>query len=60
MTTVFLASFLNDVRKIRDGRVRAAIARVIEQVERANDVTGISQLKRLSGWRLAHRHSYLR
>ena len=49
MKCTFLASFLSDVKKIRDGKVRQAVAaaiRNVEQIERRED---IRSLKRLSG-----------
>ena len=49
MKTVFLASFLKDVQKLRDGKVQRAIASVIEQIEAAESLDRIQSLKRLSG-----------
>jgi mRNA interferase RelE/StbE len=49
MTTVFLASFLQDVKKLRDGRVRKAVVSAIENVEAAAARDQIRSIKRLSG-----------
>ena len=49
MTTVFLASFLADIKKLRDGKVRGAIKRAILNVEEADNLDQINALKRLSG-----------
>ena len=50
MTTVFLASFLSDVKKLRDAKVRRAVTEAIENVERADSIQDIRSLKRLSGF----------
>ena len=55
MKSVFLASFLSDVKKLRDGKVRYSVAQAITRVERASTVANIPSLKRLSG-----HHSYFR
>jgi hypothetical protein len=47
--TAFLASFLGDVRKVRDGKVRGQIARAIEHVERADSPNELPQFKWLHG-----------
>jgi mRNA interferase RelE/StbE len=49
MKTVFLASFLTDVRKLRNGKVQRAVAGAIENIEAANLVSEIRSIKRLSG-----------
>lgn len=51
MTTVFLASFLTDVKKLRDGKSRRAVANAIVNVEAAQSTADIPSLKRLSGHR---------
>jgi mRNA interferase RelE/StbE len=47
--TVFLASFLRDVRKIRDRRLLARIASAIEAVERVDSPDELAQFKWLTG-----------
>ena len=49
MTSRFLASFLHDVRKLRDAKVRLAVARAIENVDRAAVIEHVKGIKRLSG-----------
>ncbi len=49
MKTVFLASFLKDVKKLRDSKVRRAVEGAIENVEAAKSVGEIKSIKRLSG-----------
>ena len=51
MKTVFHASFLQDVKKLRDGKVRRAILAAISNVELADSADQIRGLKRLSGYR---------
>ncbi len=51
MTTVFLGSFLADVKKLREASVRAAVASAIEQVESTASPQQIRGIKRLSGHR---------
>jgi mRNA interferase RelE/StbE len=49
VTARFLASFLRDVRKLRDNRVQEQVARTIEQAELAGGVEDISKFKWLAG-----------
>jgi mRNA-degrading endonuclease RelE of RelBE toxin-antitoxin system len=51
MTTAFLESFLKDVRKLRDAKVKRAVTSTIENVESADTLHEIRQLKRLSGYK---------
>jgi len=55
MTTAFLASFLTDVKKLRNAQVRRAVAAAIVNVEQASSLTYVRSLKRLSG-----HHDYYR
>jgi mRNA interferase RelE/StbE len=55
MKSDFLASFLADVKKLRDGKVQHSVAQVIKRVERAIALADIPSLKRLSG-----HHNYFR
>lgn len=49
MKTVFHASFLRDVKKIRDARIQRAVAAAIVNVEEAASIDHVRALKRLSG-----------
>jgi mRNA interferase RelE/StbE len=55
MNAIFLASFLKDVRKIRDAKVRRAVTAAIAGVEAASSIDKIPSIKRLSGF-----HEYYR
>jgi mRNA interferase RelE/StbE len=50
MKTVFLGSFLTDLKRIRDRRIGEAVARAVADVERADSLKDIRSLKRLSGY----------
>ena len=49
MTTTFRASFLRDVRKLRDPDLLARIGSVVEAIEAARDLRDVPDLKKLSG-----------
>jgi mRNA interferase RelE/StbE len=49
VNTEFKESFLKDLRKIRNAELLNHIASVIEQIEEANGVSGINNLKKLKG-----------
>ncbi len=49
MKSLFRSSFLRDVRKIRDRRVLASVREVIESIERADNLSEVPNLRRLSG-----------
>ncbi len=55
MKTAFLASFLRDVKKLRDAKIGRAVAGAIAAVEEAAALEQIPSLKRLSG-----QHDYFR
>jgi len=55
MKTVFLRSFLKDLKKLRDAKVRRAVESSIEDVENASSMSQIKSIKRLSG-----HHDYYR
>ena len=50
MKTTFRKSFLRDVKKIKNPKVRRDVALTIERVEAATDPTAIPDLKKLSGY----------
>ena len=49
MKTAFHASFLRDVKKLRDAKVRRAVGAAISNVEQAHSIDQIRGVKRLSG-----------
>ena len=49
MKSLFRSSFLRDVRKIRDKRVLASVREVIESIERADNLSEVRNVRRLSG-----------
>ncbi len=53
MTCVFLSSFKRDLKKIRDGAIQSDIREIILQIESAESVAQITNLKKLRG-RVAH------
>jgi mRNA interferase RelE/StbE len=55
MKSIFVASFLSDVKKLRDAKVQDAVRRAIENVEAAQSNDQIRSLKRLSGQRNSYR-----
>ena len=55
MKTAFTARFLKDLGKLTDPAVKSAVADVIEAVEKASDLTGLADLKKLQGYKTAFR-----
>lgn len=55
MKSVFLSSFLKDVNKIRNAKLRDAVAEAIKDVEAAESINAIHSVKRLSGHREYYR-----
>ena len=55
MTAAFLSSFLKDVKKLRESKLRRAVAEAIKDVEAAKSVDLIRSAKRLSGFREYYR-----
>ncbi|HMB95877.1 MAG TPA: type II toxin-antitoxin system RelE/ParE family toxin [Tepidisphaeraceae bacterium] len=55
MKAAFLASFLKDVKKLRDAKIQRAVTQAILNVEEAKSTEQIRSLKRLSG-----HHEYYR
>jgi len=53
VTCVFLSSFKRDLKKIRDGAIQSDIREIILQIESAESVAQITNLKKLRG-RVAH------
>ncbi len=55
MNTVFLSQFEKDIEKIRMQSVKEDIANAIEQVEQADGMPAIVNLKKLKGFKTAYR-----
>ena len=55
MKTAFTSRFLKDIDKLSDAAVKSAVADVIEAVEQAPNLTGITDLKKLKGYKTAYR-----
>lgn len=49
MNVQFKSSFARDLKKIREKELKTQVAEVIRQVERANSLQEISELKKLKG-----------
>lgn len=55
MKVEFKKSFLKELQKLRDKSVKNSIFSAITQVELANDITEIKNLKKLSGYDIFYR-----
>ena len=55
MKTAFTGRFLKDIDKLPDAAVKSAVADVIEAVEKASNLAGIADLKKLKGYKTAYR-----
>ncbi|WP_162550296.1 type II toxin-antitoxin system RelE family toxin [Hymenobacter nivis] len=55
MKTAFSSRFLRDLDKLPNAAVKSAVADVIEAVEVAANLTGIVNLKKLKGYKMAYR-----
>ncbi|MBO0936790.1 type II toxin-antitoxin system RelE/ParE family toxin [Fibrella sp. HMF5335] len=55
MKATFLSQFEKDIEKIRMQLVKDSIAEAIEQVEQADKLTDIPNLKKLKGFKTAYR-----
>ncbi|MEM8557894.1 MAG: type II toxin-antitoxin system RelE/ParE family toxin [Bacteroidota bacterium] len=49
MTVAFRKSFLRDLKKLRDARVRSQVRAVIEAVESADTLTDVPSARKMSG-----------
>jgi mRNA interferase RelE/StbE len=49
MNTLFEKSFLKDIKKIRDQRVSDNLAKVLEVIKKADDLSMIGDIKKLKG-----------
>ena len=50
MNTVFKKTFLKEIEKITDSKIKESIVNVIGNVENSNSIIDIRQLKKLSGF----------
>lgn len=48
-------SFLKDVRKLKDERVKQKVKRVINSIKSASDLTNVPNLKKIKGGKGAYR-----
>ncbi len=55
MTVEFLQSFSKDTDKILRKSDKLKLLKLITQIENANDLSGIAQVKKLAGYRTAYR-----
>lgn len=55
MKTVFLKQFSNDIDKLTLQKVKNNIFNVIQNVENANKISEIKNLKKLSGYKYSYR-----
>lgn len=55
MKTAFRKSFLKDIQKTTNPKLKNSIREVIQHVEDANDVSSIKNLKKLSGYKAYYR-----
>ena len=55
MKTVFLAHFLKDLDKIKEKGMMVRVAEIIQQIETADSLGGIRNLKKLKGQGIAYR-----
>lgn len=55
MKTAFRKSFLKDIQKTTNTKLKKSIREVIQHVENANDLSSIKNLKKLSGYKTYYR-----
>jgi len=55
LNTVFLKQFYKDLDKIKDQNVKDCIAKIITNVEEANSLRDIKNLKKLKGYKTVFR-----
>ncbi len=56
MEVVFLKSFLTDLKKINDSKLKSKIKEFILELEKANQLDDISTVRKLKGYSTAYRH----
>lgn len=50
MNVAFKKSFLKDLKKLRDKQLKNSIAKAIEEVEAAKELTQVKNLKKMEGY----------
>ncbi len=55
MNVVFLERFGRDLDNIRDAKMQARIAAVIEEIEQADTLLGVKNLKKMKGYAISYR-----
>ena len=55
MKCLFLKSFLKDIQKINDKTTKSRLKKLIEQLEQADSLEDIGQVKKLKGYPTAYR-----
>ncbi|WP_350106970.1 hypothetical protein [Fulvivirga sp.] len=55
MRVIFLKSFLNDIKKIKDAKLKQRLNTIIEKLESAESLEEIANLKKLKGHPTAYR-----
>jgi mRNA interferase RelE/StbE len=55
MEVIFLRSFLNDIKKVNDKKLKAQIKEFIIELEEAESLEGLTNIKKLKGFSTAYR-----
>ena len=55
MKVIFLKSFLNDIRKVKDKRLKSKIREMILKIEAAKSLDEIAGVKKMKGYSIAYR-----
>lgn len=55
MKIVFLSKFYKDLGKIKDKNTRKRLLKIIEEIESANSLLDINNIKKLSGDKISYR-----
>ena len=55
MRTAFKKSFLKEIKKLNDAKLKTAIINCIEQIELAEAISEIKNLKKLTGYNFYYR-----
>lgn len=55
MKIVFLSKFYKDLGKIKDKNTRERLLKIIEEIESANSLLDINNIKKLSGDKISYR-----
>ena len=55
MEVIFLKSFLNDIKKINDKKLKSKIKEFILEIENSNSLDDIANIKKLKGYSTAYR-----